>query len=128
MYIDIHSQIFLLPRFGHLDRANHCSRLVNRFLVLSLGLAISHDAASGLDIHLTVLHHHGSERDAGIDVATVVDVSDRTAYGPRRVGSSSSITCIARTFGAPLTVPAGKHAFSASMRPSLHVVRLALRC
>ena len=35
-------------------------------------------------------------------------------YGPRRVGSSSSITSIARTFGAPDTVPTGSVARSAS--------------
>ena len=36
----------------------------------------------------------------------------RTAppYGPRRKPSSSEISCIARIFGAPVTVPAGKHA------------------
>ena len=35
-------------------------------------------------------------------------------YGPRRVGSSSSMISIARTFGAPESVPAGKHARSTS--------------
>src|SRR5919204_1014404 len=32
------------------------------------------------------------------------------AYGPRRVGSISSMISMARIFGAPDTVPAGKHA------------------
>src|SRR5688572_11944753 len=32
------------------------------------------------------------------------------AYGPRRVGSISSMISIARILGAPVTVPAGKHA------------------
>jgi hypothetical protein len=32
------------------------------------------------------------------------------AYGPRRVGSSSSMIYIARIFGAPDTVPAGNEA------------------
>ena len=36
------------------------------------------------------------------------------AYGPRLVGSRSSIICMARIFGAPETVPAGKHAFITS--------------
>src|SRR5262245_16378791 len=36
------------------------------------------------------------------------------AYGPRRLPSSSEISCIARTFGAPETVPAGKQACSRS--------------
>src|SRR6516162_11089028 len=36
------------------------------------------------------------------------------AYIPRRVFSSSSMISIARTLGAPETVPAGKHAISAS--------------
>ena len=33
---------------------------------------------------------------------------------PRRVGSSSSMISIARTLGAPDSVPAGKHATTAS--------------
>ena len=32
------------------------------------------------------------------------------AYGPRAVGSSSSMISMARILGAPETVPAGKHA------------------
>src|SRR5436309_595156 len=36
------------------------------------------------------------------------------AYGPRRVGSSSSMICIARILGAPDTVPAGKQALITS--------------
>jgi len=45
------------------------------------------------------------------------------AYGPRRTVSSSSMICMARTLGAPLTVPAGKVALRASMgvRPSARV-------
>ena len=39
------------------------------------------------------------------------------AYGPRRTGSSESIICMARTFGAPLTVPAGSVARSTSIGP-----------
>src|SRR2546422_9185284 len=35
-------------------------------------------------------------------------------YGPRWVGSSSSMISIARIFGAPVSVPAGKHARSTS--------------
>ncbi len=35
-------------------------------------------------------------------------------YGPRRSPSSSAMACMARTFGAPLTVPAGKAARRAS--------------
>src|SRR5690349_15215904 len=38
------------------------------------------------------------------------------AYKPRPDGSSSRMICIARTFGAPETVPAGKHDTSASRR------------
>ena len=38
----------------------------------------------------------------------------RPAYGPRLVGSSSSMISIARTLGAPLTVPAGNVARSTS--------------
>ncbi|ANM71120.1 unnamed protein product [Arabidopsis thaliana] len=37
-------------------------------------------------------------------------------YGPRLVGSSSSISSIALTFGAPLTVPTGKAARSTSQQ------------
>ena len=56
----------------------------------------------------------------------------------RRVGSSSDRICIARIFGAPDTVPAGKHATSASRwsrssasaavdgRHEVHHVRVAL--
>ena len=56
----------------------------------------------------------------------------------RRVGSSSDRICIARIFGAPETVPAGKHATSASRwsrssasravdrRDQVHDVRVAL--
>ena len=36
------------------------------------------------------------------------------AYGPRRVGSNSSMISIARIFGAPLTVPTGSAARRAS--------------
>mmetsp|Transcript_10236 Transcript_10236/g.35613 ORF Transcript_10236/g.35613 Transcript_10236/m.35613 type:complete len:321 (+) Transcript_10236:328-1290(+) len=35
-------------------------------------------------------------------------------YGPRLLGSSSSMICMARTLGAPLTVPAGSAALSVS--------------
>ncbi|SHT17474.1 Uncharacterised protein [Mycobacteroides abscessus subsp. abscessus] len=35
-------------------------------------------------------------------------------YNPRRVSSTSSINSMARTFGAPDSVPAGKHAVMAS--------------
>ena len=37
------------------------------------------------------------------------------AYGPRFTGSSSSMISIARTFGAPLTVPAGRVARKTSI-------------
>ena len=45
------------------------------------------------------------------------------AYGPRFEGSSASIISIARTFGAPLTVPAGSVALNTSIgpRPSRNV-------
>jgi hypothetical protein len=36
------------------------------------------------------------------------------AYGPRLSFSNSSMICMARTFGAPETVPAGKPATRAS--------------
>ena len=39
-------------------------------------------------------------------------------YGPRRTGSSSSMIWIARTFGAPLTVPTGSVARRASQQSS----------
>ena len=57
---------------------------------------------------------------------------------PRRSGSSSSMISIARTFGAPVRVPAGKHAANASSasrsflnfafdrRHDVHHVRVAL--
>ena len=40
------------------------------------------------------------------------------AYGPRRVVSNSSTISIARTFGAPLTVPCGKVALNTSTAPT----------
>src|SRR5438445_11688959 len=38
-------------------------------------------------------------------------------YGPRWVGSSSPMISIARIFGAPVSVPAGKHARSTPGAP-----------
>src|SRR5512135_3122457 len=45
------------------------------------------------------------------------------AYAPRRMGSSSLMISMALTFGAPETVPAGKHAFrtSTASAPSFNV-------
>ena len=43
-----------------------------------------------------------------------VDVADRAGVRPALVGSTSSMICMARTLGAPETVPAGRPARSAS--------------
>jgi hypothetical protein len=39
-------------------------------------------------------------------------------YGPRRTGSSPSMICIARIFGAPVTDPPGNVARSRSTNPT----------
>ena len=54
-------------------------------------------------------HDQGADGDAGVHRAVVREVADRA----RRTGragwrSSSSMISMARIFGAPLTVPAGK--------------------
>ena len=53
------------------------------------------------------------------------------AYGPRRVGSNSSMICMARSFGAPVTVPTGRVARSASQQVrsrGSRPVTVELRC
>ena len=39
-------------------------------------------------------------------------------YGPRETGSTSSMICIARIFGAPVTLPPGNVARRSSTRPT----------
>ena len=72
-----------------------------------------------------IIWEHGRRnfglRDDGV-LAVVLPVADGSdvcgigvfapQYGPRRAGSSSSISCIARTFGAPVIDPPGNAARS----------------
>ena len=76
--------------------------------------------AAGLDVGHAVLEHQRADGDGRFQVAVAVEEADRAGVGPALVGSSSAMISIARIFGAPVTVPAGKHARSASIgrRPS----------
>ena len=95
--------------------AEQSPRLVDAFLLLGGGIAIRDDAGAGLHVHGAVLDQRGAQGDAGVHVAVGVEITDARRHRCRggRVPSSSMI-CIARTFGAPETVPAGKPATRAS--------------
>jgi hypothetical protein len=89
-------------------------RFVEAFLVFELGDGVGDDAGAGLDVALAADGEHGADGDAGVEVAGEVGVEDCAAVGAAAVGSSSSMISMARTLGAPESVPAGKQARRAS--------------
>ena len=71
------------------------------------GIGVGHDARPRLDVRRR-LHDRRPDRDAEVEVARERQVPDRPGVRAARVGSCSAISSIARRFGAPVTVPAGK--------------------
>ena len=81
----------------------------------SAGDRVGDDPGARLQRGLAVAPDHRADGDRGVEVAGEVDVADHARRtGPRLIGSSSSMISIARTLGAPLTVPAGNVARSTS--------------
>ena len=110
----------MIIRGGRGHRREQRLGLVVTLEVLEPGLAVGDDAGSGLDRRPTVaVHDHRADGDGGVDVAREVDVADDTGVRPSLTGSSSSMISIARTFGAPETVPAGRVALNTSIGSAL---------
>jgi hypothetical protein len=92
---------------GHRHGLAHGHGFVDGLLKFAFGRGIVHPAAAGLHVSLAVLEQRGADGDAGVEIAVEGKIADAAAVGPRVVCSSSEMICIARIFGAPLTVPAG---------------------
>ena len=103
------------------------------------GLESATMPAPACDRGLAVAHRDRPDGDAEVEVARrSPGTRRRRRTDPRRVGSSAPTICMARIFGAPVSVPAGNVATSASSRsrpsaePALdaghevHDVRVAL--
>ena len=77
------------------------------FLILGLRVAVVDDAATGLNIQFLVLQHGGPQGNAEVHLAVAGEIAYAAPVDAALSGSSSSMISIARTWGAPVTVPAG---------------------
>ena len=69
-----------------------------------------------LDVGVSTGHDDSPNGDAKIEVAGKIEIADRAGIEPSARWLQLVDICIARTLGAPETVPAGKHETNASNR------------
>src|SRR5262249_4661738 len=62
---------------GFLGGTDQRPCLIDRLLVLGLGIAVGDDAAPSLDDHHAVLDHRGAQRDAIVHAAIAGEIADR---------------------------------------------------
>jgi len=86
------------------DDPGRGAQLGQDFAVLLVRVGVVHDAAAGAHGDPAVPQHHAADgqEEAGVLGA---EGADGTRVQAARVDSSSSMICIARTFGAPAMVP-----------------------
>ena len=67
-------------RFLHVRRARSplsiAARLVERLLILELGVGVGDDAGAGVDEDFFAFHHDGADDDAGVQIAIVAEIAD----------------------------------------------------
>src|SRR5438552_4885850 len=59
-----------------LQRCKQRFRLIHALLIFPLRSGIRNYAAAGLNVGHTVFHHHGAKRDAGIEIASEIEVEN----------------------------------------------------
>ncbi|KAH0854730.1 hypothetical protein HID58_057748, partial [Brassica napus] len=88
---------------SQVDGSGKTSSFVLALAVLVFRVTVSYHTCSSLKIS------HPIPADKAMSMSPVNETPPKPPlYGPRRVGSSSSISSMAFTFGAPLTVPTGR--------------------
>ena len=92
-------------RLRHGQRLQQRASLIARLFVFRRRVRVGDDAGAGLDGGLAVAHHDRTNRDAEVEVAGEVEIANR-----------APIQAAPRRLQAPVRVPAGKHATSASSR------------
>ena len=110
-----HSSWPLLAPAHRCNRAQQRLRLALRLFPLALGHRVRDDSRARLHRRHAVGDDARADRDREVHpLAAGGDVADRAGVRAARSGSSSSMISIARTFGAPVIVPAGKVARNTS--------------
>lgn len=92
----------------HLNRFFQCAELVVHFLQFVLVVALGYDAAACLEPEDTVAADKSTNRNRLVQRAVQSDETDAAAVGSTVVRFQLLMSCMARTLGAPLRVPAGK--------------------
>src|ERR1039457_6127338 len=99
---------------GPLDRPNHRLCFVNRLLVFKLRHGIGYDASAGLHVAVAADGKHGTDGDAGVQIARKVAVD----HGPAVVSAASRFKFFNNLHGPPLgrsTERAGREAGAESL-------------
>ena len=91
-----------------MDSLGERTQLIITLFQLILVIALGYDTTTRLEPELAITTDKGTDNDGLIEITIQSDESDTTAISTSVVRLQSEIICMARTLGAPLSVPAGK--------------------